>query len=53
MTKTDKAIYNRADEIWAERVYEQPNYSYLKALAQSWREYYLRSKRGPQRYRFF
>jgi hypothetical protein len=53
MTKTDKAIRNRADEIWAEKVWEQEDYSYLKALSAAWKEHHLRSKRGPERYKLF
>jgi hypothetical protein len=53
MTKTEQAIYHRADEIWVEKSYEQEDYSFLKALAQSWREHYLKSKRGPWRYKLF
>jgi hypothetical protein len=47
MTKTDAAIYSRADEIWLEKVTEQEDYSFLKALSQAareWRE--KQQKRG-------
>jgi len=53
MTKTDKAIHNRADEIWFEKLIERDDYSYLKALSTAWKEYDLRRKRGPQRYKLF
>jgi hypothetical protein len=47
MTKTDAAIYNRADEIWLEKVTEQGDYSFLKALSQAAREWRERQqKRG-------
>ena len=47
MTKTDAAIYSRADEIWLEKVTEQEDYSFLKALSQAAREWRERQqKRG-------
>lgn len=47
MTKTDAAIYSRADEIWLEKVTEQEDYSFLKALSQAAREWRERKqKRG-------
>jgi hypothetical protein len=48
MTKTDKAIHNRADEIWFEGLYKQEDFSYLKALSQAakeWREQQQKSRK--------
>jgi hypothetical protein len=53
MTRSEKAFYKRAEEIWFEKLYEQEDYSFLKALAQAWKEEYQRKKRGPQRYKLF
>ena len=53
MTKTERAIYSRATEIWGEKLFEQEDYSFLKALAQAWKEQHLKSKRGPLRYKLF
>jgi hypothetical protein len=53
MTKTEKALYKRAEEIWFENLYDRDDYSFLKALAQALREQHLKSKRGPWRYKLF
>jgi len=53
MTKTDRAIHIRAEEIWFEGLYKQEDFSFLKALSQAWKEHHIKSKRGPERYKLF
>jgi hypothetical protein len=53
VTKADKWIRLRADEIWVEQYYSGKEISDLKALAQAWKEHHIKSKRGPKRYKLF
>jgi hypothetical protein len=47
MAKKDEWIDNRALEIWCEKVCEQKDYAYLKALSQAAREW--RQRQGKMR----
>ena len=44
MTKRERWIELRATEIWGERILEQEDYSYLKALSAAWAEDYKKRK---------
>jgi hypothetical protein len=48
VTKRERWIDSRADEIWFEGLYKQEDFSYLKALSQAakeWREQQQKSRK--------